>query len=57
MRTFEQTLESADMINAELDALTPEERLDVFDRILIGFCRSCGEQLGKTGTCHCENDD
>lgn len=37
--------------------LTPEQRVDILDRLTEGWCRACGDLRSPRQACPCENDE
>jgi len=40
-----------------LSPLKSEERLDVFSHVFTQYCRHCGDEQPKHGSCQCWNDE
>jgi len=44
------------VIRRQLSYITSDERLEIWGKIMDGYCRNCGDYVGDK-TCHCKNDD
>jgi hypothetical protein len=38
-------------------ALSPDERLDLWNKIMVGYCPDCARSIKSSETCLCENDE
>lgn len=44
-------------MKAQLEAMTDEQRAEVFAQLFTLFCRHCGAEQPKRGSCQCWNDE
>lgn len=44
-----------DALKDPTTTLKPEERLQIFNILNVGYCSACGER--RQGPCHCQNDE
>ncbi len=56
MKTIQQIKLDAELLNARLLALRPDDRLEILLLVIKGYCSKCGEELYK-GVCYCDRDD
>lgn len=53
-RSFVRATVAAIELHTNLTLLTPQERLDLFDRVTEGYCTHCGHDHLP---CYCWNDE
>lgn len=52
-----ETDEAIEKLKAMLDKLTPEQRVELIERVRGTWCLHCGYAQPSRGSCQCTNDE